>query len=501
MSVSLPAVGAVLRATVVAAAGAALVVAATRVPGAVAVGTSAPAPSASRAVSSPVRGAQLLCAGPELLGVPGVHDLAVGVRVAAVAAPQSTLGDTQPVATAGALTLTGMPGAGVGTPASARGQLVTADLATAMGVVASGTQSLAPGLAAAQSWLVTSGDQRSLGSAPCTRPGADLWLLAGGSAPGRQERLVLTNPGGNPVSVDLTLHGPDGPVDTAIGKGLVVAPHGRTSFLLDSISGSIAAPAVHVVAQGGVVGAVLNDSWLNGTAPAGSDDASPSAAPSRDQVVPGVDVSGGQAVLRVVVPGPAEAVVQARVLTSQGPRALPSGAVTRVAGGSVRDIDISGLPAGASALQVRADVPVIASASFARSGTKSGDFAWAVSTDPISGVAGLPFPLSTPVQHTVWLTATAGPVVAEVSTVASTGQVTTQRVSVPADSAIPVPVSSAPKGSQPTSVWVRPASGPGQLRAAVVSWTMDARGVLVTSTPLLDSALRSTTVGVRAVSN
>lgn len=502
MSVSLPAVGAVLRATVVAAAGAGLVVAATHVPGAVAVGSSAPARAGGGTQSSPVRGSQLLCAGPELMGVPGVHDLPVGVGVAAAAAPAAALGDTQPVAAPGTLTLTGMPGAGLGQSGSARGQLVSAQLSTAMGAVVAGTQSLAPGLAAAQSWLVTSGDERSLGSAPCTPPAADLWLLAGGSAAGRQERLVLTNPGGNPVSVDVTLHGPNGPVDTAIGKGLVVAPHGRTSFLLDSISGTVPAPAVHVVTQGGVVGAVLNDTWLNGTTPAGSDDATPSAAPSRDQVVPGVDVSGGHGVLRVVVPGPGEAVVQARVLTSEGPRALPSGAVTRIPGGSARDIDLSGLPAGSSGIQVRSDVPVVASARFDRTGTKSSDFAWAVSTDPITAVAGMPFPPTAAVQRTVWLTATAGSVVADVLTVGPTGTVTTQRVTVPADAAVAVGVPGTAKAAaQPTSVWVRPVSGAGQLRAAVESWVKDARGVLVTSTPLLDSALRATTVGVRAVPN
>lgn len=501
MTVSLSVVGAVLRATVVAAAGAGLVVTATHVPGAVAVGARQAPQLATGAGSGAVRGAEVVCPGPELMGVPGVHDLPVGVGIAAVSAPRSALADTEPVSTAGSVTLTTMAGAGLGHPGSARGRLLTGNLTTATGAVASGTQSLAPGLAAAQSWLVSSGDQRSLGSAPCTTPGADLWLLAGGSAAGRQERLVLTNPGGNPVSVDVTLHGPQGPVDTAIGKGLVVAPHGRTSFLLDSISGSITAPAVHVVTQGGVVGAVLNDMWLNGTTPAGGDDASPAAGPSRDQVIPGVDVSGGHAVLRVVVPGSSEAVVQARVLTSQGPRGLPSGAVTRIPGGSVRDIDISGLPAGATGLQVRADVPVVASASFSRAGSKSGDFAWAVSTAPITGLAGMPFTEGSSAQHTVWLTATGGSVVAEVSSVGPLAQVHTQRITVPTDSAIAVTLPGASTAPASASVWVRPVSGPGQLRAAVDSSVKDARGVLVTSTPLMDSALRVTTVGVRSVPN
>ena len=36
------------------------------------------------------------------------------------------------------------------------------------------------------------------------------WLLAGGAGPGRQERLILTNPGANPVTTDVTVHGTAG---------------------------------------------------------------------------------------------------------------------------------------------------------------------------------------------------------------------------------------------------------------------------------------------------
>ena len=482
---------AVVRAVVVTAAGAGLVVAATRVPGVVAVGPVVGATSPSQASSSPVHGASLECPGPELVGVPGLRDLPVGVRVAAATAPQAALTGTQPVATPGTLTLTGMPGASLAAPGTQRGPQVSANLTAGQGAEASATQSLAPGLAAAQSWLVTSGDQRSLGSVPCVRPAADQWLLAGGSAPGRQERLVLTNPGGNPVTVDVTLHGPSGPISSSIGKSLVVPAHGRAAFLLDSISGSITSPAVHVVTQGGLVGAVVNDTWLNGTQPGGSDDASPSAAPSRDQIIPAVDVKGS-AVLRVVVPGSGEAVVQARVLTRLGPRALPSGGVSRVPGGTVRDIDLSGLPAGASALQVRSDQPVVASAVFVRAGKQSLDFAWAVSTPPITTVAGIPFSDPVGVTHRLDLAASTGAATAEVIAVTAAGGEHAQQVSVPTDGTVSVAIP-----AQTSSVWVLPVSGPGQLRAGVVSWIDDHTGTLITSTPLLDSALRTTTVGVR----
>ena len=486
---------AVVRAVVVTAAGAGLVVAATRVPGVAAVGPVVGATPPAQASSSPVHGAALDCAGPELVGVPGVRDLPVGVRVAAATAPLAALAGTQPAATPGALTLTGMPGASLAAPGTQRGGEVGANLTTAQGVEASATQSLAPGLAAAQSWLVGSGDQRSLGSAPCVRPAADQWLLAGGSAPGRQERLILTNPGGNPVTVDVTLYGPSGPIASSIGKSLVVPAHGRTAFLVDSISGNVESPAVHVVTQGGLVGAVVNDTWLNGTQPGGSDDASPSAPPSLDQVIPAVDVKGF-AVLRVVVPGPADATVQARVLTRDGPRGLPSGAVSRVAGGTVHDIDISRLPAGASALQVRSDQPVVASAIVTRAGKQSLDFAWAVSTPPITTVAGIPFSDPSGVSHVLDLTATAGAATAEVVTVSASGGVHSAKVGVPADGTVPVAIP-----AQTSAVWVVPVSGPGQLRAGVDSSISDATGTLITSTPLLDSALRTVTVGVRQVLN
>ena len=45
----------------------------------------------------------------------------------------------------------------------------------------------------------------------------------------------------------------DGAVTSSQGKGLVVPARGRAAFLLDSISGDLEAPVVHVVAEGGVV--------------------------------------------------------------------------------------------------------------------------------------------------------------------------------------------------------------------------------------------------------
>ena len=146
---------------------------------------------------------------------------------------------------------------------------------------------------------------------------------------------------------------------------------------------------LHVVATGGEVAAVLDDTWLDGVIPRGGDDATPAAAPALEQVIPAFRV-GGPAIVRVAVPGADEAVVQTRVLTPAGPRPIPRDAVVRVAGQSSRDIDVSALPAGAYAVQVRADVPVVAAAMTERRRKASGpsDLAWATSTPAIGQLAG-----------------------------------------------------------------------------------------------------------------
>jgi hypothetical protein len=493
-------VAGIARATLVLAAGAGLVVGATSQPDAVAVGGASASRGASVATTGPARGAALACPGPELKGVAGIDDVSGGVTIAAAAAPRSALGDLTPVSDPGEVRLARLPRGGASPVVTSRGVVATLTASGAESWLASATQSLAPGLAAVQSSFVASGDLRSLSSVPCSGAAADQWVLAGGGTPGRQERLILTNPGGNAVTVDVTVHGPDGPVSSTTGKAVVVPAHGRTALLLDAISSTVASPAVHVVAQGGVVTAVVGDRWLDGTRAAGVDDASASATPSREQVIPAVE-GGGPGILRVVVPGDDEAVVQARVLTRAGPRALPSGSVTRVEGGTVRDIDISRLAPGAAGIQVRADRPVVAAALVGRGGDagKPSDFAWSPSTAPITGVAGMPLtdpagvPGGSAVSRWLDLSATGAAAEAEVVTVKADGTEQSQRVAVPADGTVRVIVN----GTQ--SVWVSRTAGKGALRAGVVSWLNDPTGTLITATPLLDAPLRTSSVGLREV--
>lgn len=488
-----------VRTLLVTLAGAGIVIGAVHTQGALALGTDDGGEQATRGATAPVRSSSLVCPGPELKGVQGVEDADVSVRLAAAAAPLRAMTGTEPTATRGALAMKSLPRGPLGEPVRARGTTTVADQPSPASVLVAATESMAAGVAAAQSWLVPSGDLRSLGGVACSQPGAEFWILAGGGDPGRQERLVLTNPGGNPVTVDATLHGPAGAVASPNGKGIVVPAHGRASFLLDSISGDLTSPAVHVVADGGVVAAVVNDTWLDGARAGGSDDAVPAASPSRDQVIPAVLVSGGTGLLRIAVPGTSEAVVQARVLTPDGPRALPGGGVLRIDGGAVRDLDLSKLAATAVGIQVRADVPVVAAAMVTRAQPgKPGDLAWTTSTPAISGVAGMPLTepaakTSGPVRRYLALTSSGDTAGVEVVTVDAKGVETSLRPNLGVDASGVVEVTGA------TSVWVHRVAGVGALRAGVISMVQDAEGRLISVTPLRDAALRTTSIGLREV--
>ena len=328
----------VLRSLAVAAAGTGLVLGATYLPAPLSLARGTSHGPATTPRVEPVTQAQAICPGPEALGIAGLRDsLAQVVSVTAVAAPESALTTGLAIGqNAGTLTMSGLPTGGTwADPLTVRGQTTSGQISTAQSALVAGEGAMAPGTVATQRSWVKAGDNRGLVTAACMPAASSSWLLAGGGAPGRRERLVLTNPGPNPVIVDLTVLGVNGPIKSPNGHGLVVGPHARTVVLLDAIAGSEPSPVVHVVVQGGEVAAVLSDAWLDGVIPRGGDDTAPVAAPAREQVMAGVAVDG-RATLRIAVPGAGEAVVEARVLTASGPKPLGANGVTARSSASFR---------------------------------------------------------------------------------------------------------------------------------------------------------------------
>jgi hypothetical protein len=462
-------------------------------PAAEQIGAEGPAAQPSTAASfEPVVSADLSCPGPEFSGITGVEDIDVPASLAVATAPDSVLGSSVKVTGEGRVTV--RSGDESGAPITERGTTITVDDlpgGRANDVVALGA--MAPGLAATQEWIVARPEIRGLATVPCASPGSDLWLLAGGGAAGRQERLILTNSGANEVTVDLEVLGRKGVVPSPTSSTVVPA-RGRVALLVDAITGAEESPAVHVRASGGSVRAVMSDIWLDGSTPAGAETTVATAAPSTRQVIPAAIVGVGGSI-RIAVPDRQQAVVSARILGEDGPVPLAKG-VTRVPGRSTGELSLTGLKQGKYAVELTSDVPITAALwSSWRLDKTPGDFIWAPSTGSSTGLLAAAFPRSTDArERNLSLVSSAGPSTASV-TWRSGGTWTTRSVELGQDAAVTLDLGAA------ESVWVQRTSGRGELRAAVGTVAGKGGGErLVSVSPLVETAVTSSVSSAHPIS-
>lgn len=444
----------------------------------------------------PVTAAALVCPGPEQQGLadPSVPELAQRVLLQAVSAPENLLPEVA-VSTAEGSVVLDPTGDTANVSTQERAAVAALDLTGAEGAVVSADGGLAAGLTASQAFLSPERQQRGLSVTPCVEPTEEAWLLAGGGDPGRTERLVLLNPGADPVTATVRVLGGGG--SAARAEDVVVPAGGRVVSLLDGLSPGVAAPGVQVTTSGGPVAAFLGETWLEGSTDRGTELTSPVSAPATSVVLPGVRVDGGEGagvLLRVAVPGDEQAVAQVRALTAEGPVPVAQ-EVTLVPDGGSQDIALDDLAPGAYALEVSSDVPVVAAAlsrspvgeakdaaTRLESGGRAGpggasDVAWAGSTDPVAGLAGtvLPDLPGPPLEAALHLVAGRAQTVG-VALVAPDGTVRRQEVTVAADSTAVVAAGAA------RSVWVLPTDD--DLRAAVTLGRTDPEGDLRTTLPL-----------------
>ncbi|GAA4408752.1 hypothetical protein GCM10023168_26590 [Fodinibacter luteus] len=420
-----------------------------------------------------------VCPGPELSGIPGVDDVEVPAALTAATGPEELLplpatGEGALVAVAGkakVLTVDTRPGA------------ATAPLEGAAAVRLTGTGALAPAVAGTQEWRADGKDLRGLVTVPCAAGGSDLWLLGGGAGPGRQERLVLTNPGDNPVTTDVTVHGAAGPLGAPVVE--TVPPGGRVSLLLDARAAAETMPAVHVRADGGGIQATLTDTWIEGSTALGAETTAPIAQPATVQVVPAAVVGGGATTVRVAVPGEQDAVVRVTVLGGDGLVPASGDTVLTAAAGSVGELTLEGVPTGTYAVMLRSDVPVVGSVlSRVGDGSAPGEFAWSGAVDGVRSLAGAAVEPVADVDRSLHLVATGGNVTAEVVTVID-GTPRTRSVDLLSDRVAIVPLDVA------ESVWVRRTTGSGELRGTVLSSQGSGPERLLSSMPLQESVVTS----------
>lgn len=435
--------------------------------------------------------AALVCPGQQRLGAAGLRDVSGSVSVAA-AAPDAGVVAGAPAGGSGSVRLSlGTSSTGIAQSSSA-GSPATADVSTPEMVVAAGSGALAPGLVATQVWRHSGDDDRGLALTPCQLPSSDVWLVGGGAGASRTERVIVSNPGANAVSVTVDVLGRSGRIAGAADRSIPIPPLSRQVISLDAIAPDEPGPVAHVVAAGGVVSAVLDDQWISGATGRGIDDSTRAAAPATDLVVPGVDTAP-QVLLRLANPGDTEALAQVRLLGTKGVEQPAQLRAVRVPAGSTLDVPVAA--SSASGLGIRSDQPLVAAAWSERratTGDRMGDFAWAPATPAIHGVAGALLPeLQTATKR---LLLTAGSTESKVTVrLGGAGAAKVSTVTVAPESTTVVDVGSA------TAVWVVPVDG--TVRAAVSVTGQDAGVPFYSVAPLVDAPVRALSVPVRQVRN
>lgn len=338
-----------------------------------------------------------------------------------------------------------------------------------------GTADHAPGLEATQGFTTSGKRVQGLAATPCLAPTADAWLVAGGGQRGRQERLVLVNPGGNAVTARLDLVGTSH-TDTP-DRSVVIPAHGRQVVLLDAIGGTSAPQAVHVTTTGGLVVPTIVDNHLDGLTPAGVETVSPTMAPATRLVLPG-NVRGSSRGMVLAAPGTRDAVVQIRRLGDDSSRGVK---VVTVPADEVVDVDLPAGDGGVHSWVVESDEPVVAAGHVTTTDASGrSDMAWSVATPSFGGLGGVALPAATAdVQRAVDVTAADGPASVDVLVLDDDG-VTAERVDLDEGR------SSALAVTSPTAraVWVRPRSG--RVHAAALLLTRDGGPeAMATSLPIL----------------
>jgi hypothetical protein len=114
------------------------------------------------------------------------------------------------------------------------------------------------------------------GMTRCGSPRSSWWFVGAGAGPAHFSTLELVNPGAGPAVVDVTVWGPDGPVDGAGLHGVSVHIGGSRILKLANVAPADGNLAVHVQASRGLVVADLDDHTV--------DILDPTAAPAAEWI-------------------------------------------------------------------------------------------------------------------------------------------------------------------------------------------------------------------------
>lgn len=200
----------------------------------------------------------------------------------------------------------------------------------------------------------------------CAAPQSEQWFTGVGAAPEHSSTLELVNPDGGPAVADVTVLGPDGPVDVPALRGVTV-PGGRTlRFELADIVPTRDELALQVLVSRGRLGVDVVDQVDELGRGARSRDWLPSQGePGASAYLLGLGGKPGDRTLVVANPGDSEARVELKVITKESEFAPAEADEIRVGPGSTETVDLTDLlqsraARGALGLRLDATLPVTA---------------------------------------------------------------------------------------------------------------------------------------------
>lgn len=355
-------------------------------------------------------------------------------------------------------------------------------------LVARGSGTAAPGLAASQLTRSTEATMRGLAGTICAPSATDFWFVGSGAVVGQRGRVYLTNIEPAPAVVDVTLYGPDGPVDAPDGRGVAIAAGGQEVRLLDALAPGTTRFAVHVHARQGRVSAAVRDLQVDGLTPLGADWVPPATPPARRVLVPGVPGGTGERRLQVLAPGDSDAIVRVRLISESGAFAPAGLDVIEARAGSVADVDLAPFTSGESVtVELESDAPVTAGVLARVTGAAGqlGELAYAAAAAPLTPATPGVVPeirQGTNLRSTLLLTAPEGPATVELTPLPPATEAGTE-VRVSAGSQVSVDLSTV-STAEVLALAVVPKAGSGPILAVRQVDETEARGPFVTSSPV-----------------
>jgi hypothetical protein len=334
----------------------------------------AQAPTTHVQPSSPLQAR--VCAGPAMRV--GTSDGTDALALSTLAEPEVAIGSLGGALSEQRLPVAGRADIAGGTAIAQRGEATT--------------------LSAAQSLPVDVDDVRGLAVSECGETRLDQWLVGGSTRTGRQSTLTIANASQVSASVDVTVHGPEGPVATVGSTGISVQPASQAVIDLAAIAPGVADVVVRVVSTGAPVSAHLQQSTTRGLERGGFEVVDPVSALTT-AVIPGVAVTEATGI--ETQPGFDDAVPALRLLSLEGGPVrvvfqAEDGSVIESEGalepGRVTDFPLEEIPVGIATIRVSADGPIVAGARQVAIAGEGNDFDWVAGGQPRSGESAIAVP-------------------------------------------------------------------------------------------------------------